>query len=364
MGRRKAQKTEPGSEERLVRRGRFVQRRERRHGVERSIDSIIEALRGTQWYLPILPSDCSVEADVNCFLPAGTLADTSQAPQPLADTSQAPQPLRKRPRGVAVMRGSVVDCSRDQTSSSSSAGVYTSCASSAGVYTPFQLASATASRSAHVTNVELHPELPADQISELMEVIRRISEVRDVPCGSAVWERDVEGYGNKTFLRVEFDDWKAHCDQLSDDWDRSWHAALTPVILNIVLMNKILPSEHVGAGGNSGFFHSNNGGLKYPFKYAYPSPLVRSHSGAGEQLDSISRVPSDVPLFHSLIEVRVRPMRKCMRGSKWLGWHVTLNEQIPCEVCLSAALFCIYSGPRTDRALRSSFYLMNEGTRR
>jgi len=186
-----------------------------------------------------------------------------------------------------------------------------------------------------------------------------MGEQRGVSCGSRVWERDIEGFGNKTFLRVEFGDWKDNCAQLSDDWDTSWHGALTSFILNIVSNNGIFPTKHVGAGGNSGLFHSNNRGLHYPFKYAYPSPLLCSQY----ETYAIAGIPSDVPLYHSLIEIRVRPMRWCRRNGKKLDWHVTLNESIPYEICLSAALFCIYSGPRTESHMRSSPHiLMKHGT--
>ena len=58
MGRKKVAKTEPGSELRLERLANHILRRERRKGAQpRCIDSIIAALRDTQWYLPILPSD-------------------------------------------------------------------------------------------------------------------------------------------------------------------------------------------------------------------------------------------------------------------------------------------------------------------
>lgn len=229
---------------------------------------------------------------------------------------------------------------------------------------PFQLASAPASSSAPplppTSLFSRHPHwLPADQLSELMLVLRRIGEDRGVSCDFDVKTFiNIKQFGTKTFLRVEYGDWKAQCAQLSDDWDTSWHGALTPFILNIVLKNGFFPAKIVGAGGNAGLFHSNNFGLLYPFKYAYPSPLLGSHYGSAEKEYSMSGVPIDVPLFHSLMEIRVRPMRWCKRGGRKIGWHVTPNERIPHEVCLSAALFCIYHGPRTDRAIGSAGHIL------
>jgi hypothetical protein len=176
-----------------------------------------------------------------------------------------------------------------------------------------------------------------------------ISKRRGIPLTHSVWRKNIEAFGEHVFLRIEFEDWKTECAQLSDEWKTSWHGALTPFILNIVYKNGIYAAEHRGAGGHAGLFHSNNRELHYPFKYAYPSPI------SGIPIDDEYKISGvEGPLYHSLIEIRVNPMRRCKRGGKNLPWHVTANERIPQEIRLSAALFCIYSGDRSDRHMRSS----------
>ena len=81
--------------------------------------------------------------------------------------------------------------------------------------------------------------------------------------------RDLEDF---EFLKIEYFDWHERCSSLSSAWQSSWHGALTPYILNIVHENGFREPTVVGAAQGVGLFHSNN--LVYPFKYAYPSPVV------------------------------------------------------------------------------------------
>ena len=355
MGKRKVAKTEPGSEFRLERLANHILRRERRRkGAQpRCIDSIIAALRDTHWYLSILPSDIVAshpELDdvtaVNSGVP-GTAAGIAGGPPVAVPARDHAGIAGGQPVGVPASSPPAIASScmeRAAVPARDHAGIVGG--QPVGV-------SASSSSSIASSCMELHPELPMDQISELVLVMRRIEEVRGVSATPRIWETHIEGFGYKTFLRIEFDDWRAQCAKLSDEWETSWHGALTPFILNIVLQNGIYPTEHVGAGGKSGLFHSNNKGLHYPFKYAYPSPI------SGIPIDAAYAISGvEGPLYHSLIEIRVNPMKRCKRGSQTLPWHVTLNKSIPNEIRLSAALFCIYSGPRTERHMRSSGHIL------
>ena len=105
-----------------------------------------------------------------------------------------------------------------------------------------------------------------------------------------------------------FHDWDEECRSLSSDWQTSWHGALSPYILNIVARNGFYPTQIIGAGGTRGLYHSNNHGLHYPFKYAYPSPLLVSSYAGCESEQNLDAINADVPLYHSLVQLKVNPM--------------------------------------------------------
>ena len=200
--------------------------------------------------------------------------------------------------------------------------------------------------------VSLDPDspIPGDANWSLVGIINAIAVARGVKPSTETVTIEIPDFGARTFLRVTFSDWEARCAQLSNhEWDRSYHGAIVPNILSIALQNKINEATVKGAGGKRGglaLFHSNNGGLKYPFKYAYPSPLLQSQYN-GKDEACISVFPSDVPLYNGLIEIRVKkPMQWCdTSGGK--KWHYTPNAKIRTHVELCALLFCIYTGARS-----------------
>ena len=145
---------------------------------------------------------------------------------------------------------------------------------------------------------------------------------------------------------MQFHDWDEECRSLSSHWQTSWHGALSPYILNIVARNGFYPTQIIGAGGARGLYHSNNHGLHYPFKYAYPSPLLISGYAGCESERNLDAINADVPLYHSLVQLKVNPMIWAKTTPRH-KWHVTKNESIRSEIRLSAALFCRYTGPRS-----------------
>ena len=153
--------------------------------------------------------------------------------------------------------------------------------------------------------------------------------------------------GTHAFLHVQFQDWKQKCGELLDkQWERSWHGALSPYILNILATNGFYPAEKIRSVG-TGLFHSNNHGQFYPFKYAYPSPLRMRSYAAGIATMHLEDIDADVPLYHSLVQLRVKAPLQWAKTKPPKKWHVTNNKDIKTCIQLEAALFCIYSGPRS-----------------
>ena len=378
MGRKKLAKEEAGSSGHWARLARHIQRREgRRKGVEpRSIEAILGNLWEIQLQLSIVPDDLDIVADDLDDDEATLLSDTedSEGP-PVAGIAEGPPVACIVPSASAKssMSPRVTEPVTSISGSASSDGVGVSASvigevsgitRGSGKRMIGEVSGITRGSGKRKRTVcaqwsdTFGIELPQDsmmekpyddQYAKVIQVLDWISKRRGISLTHSVWRKNIEAFGEHVFLRIEFEDWKTECAQLSDEWKTSWHGALTPFILNIVLKNCIFSTEHVGAGGHSGLFHSNNKGLHYPFKYAYPSPI------SGIPIDDEYKISGvEGPLYHSLIEIRVNPMRRCKRGGKHLPWHVTANERIPHEIRLSAALFCIYKGDRSDRHMRSS----------
>ena len=85
-------------------------------------------------------------------------------------------------------------------------------------------------------------------------------------------------------------------------------------------------------------------------------------SYADEDLANLDAINADVPLYHSLVQLRVKAPMEWAKTKKKKKWHVTKNESIKTCIKLEAALFCIYSGPRSEEhAKKLGHILMTNG---
>jgi hypothetical protein len=336
---------EPTDPVSIIQRGaNHIQRRERRRGAPRTISHIITAVLDTQWSLPAWDMDDmamtdeneSIEAtsDAGCHGPIPALALDEPTAKEQGDGDAIPYGSR------AAIIESVGDTSDESIPIVVVAGHVPEDRGQGN-------AMASASHTENPCRASISVAIPHEAAHrQLYTILDEISVYRNVSYESATWESDIVDFGRYTFLRVQFNDWGETCRRLSSDWETSWHGALSPYILNMIVRNGIYPATLPGAGQTMGLFHSNNRGLHYPFKYAYPSQLMCSgYMGAGSEanLDAIDKV---VPLYHSLVELKVKPMTWAKTTPKH-KWHVTKNDSIQSEIRLSAALFCVYTGPRS-----------------
>ena len=107
--------------------------------------------------------------------------------------------------------------------------------------------------------------------------------------------------------------------------------------MNIGYENGFRIAKEIGAGGRRGLFHSNK--MRYPMKYAYPSPVC----------DNVGLASPDEQWYISMVEIVVNPLKKCKNRQ----WHFTPNDDIVSSVRLKSVLVAMYDGPRDERYLKN-----------